>query len=317
MHAPGSAMFTRKMVVRLLLCNAFVAAWLALGFGTPAQAAEPLRIVVLGDSLVAGFNIRVVDAFPAQLERALKAKGHNVEVINAGVSGDTTAAGLDRLQWAVPENADAVIVELGANDALRGLDPATARANLDKILATLTAQKAEILVAGMKAPRNLPPSYVAAFDAIYPDLAQKYGALLYPFFIEKTALDPKLSLPDGLHPNARGVEAIVADILPKVEELIGRIKARRQVDDPALAMAPRDHGRDLASRGVFPRPRPERSRDPGAQRLALGLHRQPRQRSQQPDRDHRHRGAGRERLHRPQLPMAGSRQHEPVQRQAA
>ena len=227
MHAPGSAMFTRKMVVRLLLCNAFVAAWLALGFGTPAQAAEPLRIVVLGDSLVAGFNIRVVDAFPAQLERALKAKGHNVEVINAGVSGDTTAAGLDRLQWAVPENADAVIVELGANDALRGLDPKAAKANLEKIIKAVKAQGADVLLAGMMAPRNLGPEYVKAFDGMYPDLAKAYDCLLYPFFLDGIAMDPSLNLPDGLHPNAKGVAEATKRFLPKAEELIARVQARK------------------------------------------------------------------------------------------
>jgi acyl-CoA thioesterase-1 len=143
------------------------------------------------------------------------------------VSGDTTATGLDRIGWAIPPDVDGVILELGANDVLRGLEPAAARANLDKILARLAAQKAEVLIAGMKAPRNLPPDYVAAFDAVYPDLAQTYGALLYPFFIEKIAMNASLNLADGMHPNARGVDAIVADILPKVEELIGRIAKRR------------------------------------------------------------------------------------------
>jgi len=192
-----------------------------------ASPGKPIKIVAFGDSLTAGYMLAEADAFPAKLQKALTGKGHNVEVVNAGVSGDTTAAGLDRIAWAVPPEADGVILELGANDALRGLDPAAARANLDKILATLKAQKAEVLIAGMRAPRNLPPSYVAAFDSIFPDLAQKHGALLYPFFIEKIVMNASLNLADGIHPNARGVEAIVADILPKVEELISRIEKRR------------------------------------------------------------------------------------------
>jgi acyl-CoA thioesterase-1 len=223
MHAPGLGLMTRNMVVRLFLCNVL----LAIGLVTSARAAEPLRIVVLGDSLVAGFNIRVSDAFPAQLERALKTKGHNVEVINAGVSGDTTAAGLDRLQWAVPENADAVIVELGANDALRGLDPKAARANLEKIIKAVKAQGADVLLAGMMAPRNLGPEYVKAFDGMYPDLAKTYDTLLYPFFLDGIAMDPGYNLGDGLHPNPKGVAEITRRILPKVEELIERVRARK------------------------------------------------------------------------------------------
>ena len=196
----------------------------------PAQAqspAKPITIVALGDSLSAGFQLPVRKAFPVQLEAALKARGHTVTVINAGVSGDTTAAGLDRLAWAVPPEADAVIVQLGGNDALRGLDPKEARANLDKILTQLTADKRDLLVAGMRAPTNLPAAYRDVFDRMYPELAAKHGALLYPFFIEKTALQPKLNLADGLHPTAEGVALIVEDVLPKVEELIARVKARR------------------------------------------------------------------------------------------
>lgn len=227
MHAPGSGMITRNMVVRLLLCNAFVAAWLAIGMGGSVQAAEPIRIVVLGDSLVAGFNIRVSEAFPAQLESALKAKGHNVEVINAGVSGDTTAAGLDRLQWAVPDNADAVILELGANDALRGLDPKAAKANLEKIITSVRGKGADVLLAGMMAPRNLGPEYVKAFDGMYPELAKTYDLLLYPFFLDGIAMDPALNLGDGLHPNPKGVAEITRRFLPKAEELIARVLARK------------------------------------------------------------------------------------------
>lgn len=217
---------SRNMVLRLLLCNLLVAALLMGPAGTPARAAEPVRIVVLGDSLVAGYNIRTSEAFPAQLQKALKAKGHNVEVINAGVSGDTTSAGLDRLQWALPEKVDAVIVELGANDALRGLDPKAAKANLDKIITAVKAQGAEVLLAGMAAPRNLGAPYVQAFDGMYPELARKHGVLLYPFFLEGVAMNPALNLGDGMHPNPSGVAEITRRILPTVEKLIESVRAK-------------------------------------------------------------------------------------------
>ena len=213
-----------NMVFRVLLCN-----WLfaLLAFGAiAAPADQPLRIVVLGDSLVAGFGIKPSEAFPAQLERALKERGHAVEVINAGVSGDTTAGGLERLRWAVPEHTGAVILELGANDALRGLDPGRAKANLDKIITTLKASGAEVLLAGMLAPRNLGVTYTRAFDAIYPELAAKHGLILYPFFLEGVAMSTKLNLDDGLHPNSRGVAEITKNILPSVEQLIERVRAK-------------------------------------------------------------------------------------------
>jgi len=217
-----------NMVFGVLLCNWLIAALApALVLGASAAAAEqPLRIVVLGDSLVAGFGLKPSEAFPAQLERALKARGHAVEVINAGVSGDTTAGGLARVAWAVPERTDAVILELGANDALRGLDPARAKANLDKTISTLKAGGAEVLLAGMFAPRSLGKDYVRTFDGMYPELAKKYGLILYPFFLEGVALDAKLSLDDGMHPNARGVAEITKLILPSVEQLIERTRAK-------------------------------------------------------------------------------------------
>ena len=213
-----------NMVLRFLLCN-----WLLLVAATSTQAApgEPVRIVVFGDSLVAGFQLKASDAFPAQLERALKARGHAVEVINAGVSGDTTAGGLDRVGWAVPERTGAVILELGANDALRGLDPGRAKSNLDKIITTLKAGGAEVLLAGMLAPRNLGEGYTRAFDAIYPELAAKHGLILYPFFLDGVALMPKLNLDDGLHPNGRGVAEITKKIMPAVEQLIERARAKQ------------------------------------------------------------------------------------------
>jgi acyl-CoA thioesterase-1 len=220
-----------NMGFRVLLCN-----WLIvlLTFGAVSAAgpasketSQPLRIVVFGDSLVAGFGIKPSDAFPAQLERALKAKGHAVEVTNAGVSGDTTAGGLERVAWAVPESTNAVILELGANDALRGLDPARAKANLDGIIGKIKASGAEILLAGMMAPRNLGRDYVRAFDAIYPDLATKHGLILYPFFLDGVAMDGKLNLDDGLHPNGRGVAEITRRIMPAVEQLIERARAKQ------------------------------------------------------------------------------------------
>lgn len=196
----------------------------------PGQAwadPEPIRIVAFGDSLTAGYGLKPSEAFPAQLERALKAKGYKIEVINAGVSGDTTAAGLQRFDWAFPDNADAAIVALGANDALRGINPDEARRNLDEILNRLDARGIPVLIAGMRSPRNWGDDYVRKFDAIFPELAEKHKALLYPFLIEKVVLRPDLNLDDGMHPNAKGVAAVVEDILPEVEKLIGRVEAKR------------------------------------------------------------------------------------------
>jgi len=187
---------------------------------------EMLTVVALGDSLTAGFGLAREAAFPRQLEAALRKRGHKVRVINAGVSGDTTAAGLARLDWALGPRADAVILELGANDALRGLEPGQARANLDAILTRLREKRIPVLIAGMLAPRNLGPDYASRFDSIFPDLAKKHGALLYPFFLEGVAGKRALNLPDGLHPNARGVAVIVARILPYVEKLLARAQGR-------------------------------------------------------------------------------------------
>jgi acyl-CoA thioesterase-1 len=195
---------------------------------TPAAASDRVvRIVAFGDSLTAGFGLAPNEAFPVQLERALRARGHRVEVINAGVSGDTTAGGLERFDWAVPEGADAAIVELGANDALRGLDPARARANLDQIVQRLKARGMDVLIAGMLAPRNWGDDYARAFDSIFPDLAQQHATLLYPFFLEGVAMRAEFNLGDGIHPTGAGVAEIVRRILPTVEQLIGRVEARR------------------------------------------------------------------------------------------
>jgi acyl-CoA thioesterase-1 len=215
-----------NMVLRVLLCN-WLLVTLPLPLDAATAAARPTRIVVLGDSLVAGFQLKVSDAFPAQLERALKARGHSVEIINAGVSGDTTAGGLERLKWAIPDGTDAVILELGANDALRGLDPARAKANLDRIILSLKSDGVEVLLAGMLAPRNLGGPYSAAFDAIYPELAKQHGLLLYPFFLDGVALDGKYNLGDGIHPNGSGVAEITRRMLPLVEQLIDRLRNKR------------------------------------------------------------------------------------------
>ena len=195
--------------------------------GNPATQTSPLRIVALGDSLTAGYLLPPAEAFPAQLAAALKARGHTIEMINAGVSGDTTAAGLERFDWSVPEGTDAVILELGANDALRGIDPAVARKNLDEILLKLKARNIDVLLAGMSSPQNWGADYADDFNTIYKDLSAKYSTLLYPFFLEGIALKPELNLSDGLHPTGKGVAVIVERILPSVEALVARVAERK------------------------------------------------------------------------------------------
>jgi acyl-CoA thioesterase-1 len=191
-----------------------------------ASAAEhPLSIVALGDSLTAGYGLPANEAFPVQLQRALAAKGLAVNIVNAGVSGDTTLGGLSRLDWSVPDGTDAVILELGANDALRGFDPVVARKALDAMLRRLAERKIPVLLCGMVAPPNLGAEYGRAFNAIYPELAAQYGAILYPFFLAGVAADSKLNQRDGLHPTAAGVAMIVDKILPQVEQLIVRARA--------------------------------------------------------------------------------------------
>jgi acyl-CoA thioesterase-1 len=202
-----------------LVCGVF-APW--------AQADErPVKIVALGDSLTAGFQLAASEAFPAQLEAALRAKGLAVEIANAGVSGDTSSGGLARLDWSVPEGTDAVILELGANDMLRGVDPKVTRDALEKIIQRLKTRKIAVLLCGMLTAPNLGADYAREFDRIYPELAAANGLLLDPFFVAAIVRDPKLMLSDGLHPTAAGVAAIVTNILPKVEELIARVRADR------------------------------------------------------------------------------------------
>jgi acyl-CoA thioesterase-1 len=191
----------------------------ALVMASPASA-RTLRLVVLGDSLTAGLGLPPGKAFPDRLEAALRAKGFDVKVVNAGVSGDTAADGLARYDWAVPAGADALIVELGANDMLRGVKPDATKATLAAILDKARAAHLPALLAGMRAAPNLGPEYDHAFDAIYPALAKAYDVPLYPFFLDGVAGDPKLNQPDGLHPTAEGVEVIVRKILPSVVALI-------------------------------------------------------------------------------------------------
>lgn len=186
--------------------------------------ARPLRLVALGDSLTAGYQLGAQDAFPARLEAALRAKGHDISIENAGVSGDTASAGLERLDWSVGEGVDGVILELGANDALRGINPAITEAALDGILARLKARNIPVLIAGMRAPRNNGAAFAAAFDGIFPRLAAKYQVPLYPFFLEGIAGDKTLNLADGIHPNPEGVGVIVSRILPDIEAFITRIR---------------------------------------------------------------------------------------------
>ena len=193
----------------------------------PAAAQAPLRIVALGDSLTAGYGLPAESAFPARLEQALRSKGVAASIANAGVSGDTSSGGSARVDWSVPDGTDAVIVELGANDALRGIDPAVTRKALDEILARLKARRIAVLLCGMRAPPNMGPDYARAFDAIFPELAEKHGALLYPFFLDGVAADARLNQPDGIHPTAQGVDVIVMRIMPRIEELIARARALR------------------------------------------------------------------------------------------
>lgn len=192
-----------------------------------AETAKPIRLVALGDSLTSGYGLRQSQAFPVQLQKELKARGHDVVVSNAGVAGDTSAAGLARFDWAIGDDVDAVILELGANDALRGIDPKVTRENLQKILAKLKARGIPVLLAGMRSPANWGETYSDDFDAIFPDLAKEHALVFYPFFLEGVVLNAKLNQQDGMHPNSKGVSEIVRQIIPSVEELITKAEARR------------------------------------------------------------------------------------------
>jgi acyl-CoA thioesterase-1 len=197
-----------------------VLAGLLLTASLPA-AARVAEILAFGDSLTAGLGLPADAAFPARLEARLKAEGKLVHVVNGGVSGDTTAGGRARLDWALQDKPDIVILELGANDALRGIDPAVTRANLAAMIARIQASGAKLLLVGMRAPANFGDDYQRAFERIYPELARAHEVPLYPFFLEGVAMDPKLNQPDGIHPNEQGVAVLVDHIAPYVARLIG------------------------------------------------------------------------------------------------
>lgn len=205
---------------------------LMLGFMTVvplaarADSAKPIKLVALGDSLTAGLGLPANEAFPAKLQKALKDKGLDVDMTNAGVSGDTASGGRDRLDWSVPDGTEAVIVELGANDALRGIDPAVTRAALTEIVTRLKARGIAVMLCGMLAPPNYGSDYAAKFNAIYPDLARQFGVMLYPFYLDGVAADPKLNQPDGIHPTAAGVDIIVAKLLPMVEAFLRPLRGQ-------------------------------------------------------------------------------------------
>ncbi len=195
------------------------------GLAAPAAPAraETVRILALGDSLTAGYGLDLADTFPVRLEGALRADGLDVAVINAGVSGDTTAGGLARLGWALADRPHMAIVALGGNDALRGLDPDTTRTNLDAIVTRIETAGVRVLLAGMKAPPNLGAEYGRAFNAVFAGVAERHGVALYPFLLEGVAAVPELNQDDAIHPNARGVQIMVQGILPYVRDLIAEV----------------------------------------------------------------------------------------------
>ena len=223
-------MFVHMLVLGVLflgLAGELAIAPVALAQTPEGHVAKPIKMVVLGDSLSAGYGLPGLAAFPARLQKALKSNGIDVDMINAGVSGDTTSGGRDRLDWSVPEGTEAVIVELGANDSLRGIDPKIAREALSDIVTRLQARKISVLLCGMLAPPNYGSEYAARFNTIYPDLSKSFGVPLYPFFLEGVAADPKLNQPDGLHPTAEGVDVIVKNILPTVKAFLGAFSGQR------------------------------------------------------------------------------------------
>ncbi len=225
--AAGVERQVRSFVHMLVLGMVLIATGTAFAQTSAARETKPIKMVVLGDSLSAGLGLSASSAFPARLQKSLEAKGIAVDMINAGVSGDTTSGGRDRLDWSVPEGTEAVILELGANDALRGIDPRVTRAALTDILTRLKARKIAVLLCGMVAPPNYGSDYSARFNAIYPELAKSFGVPLYPFFLEGVATDARLNQADGLHPTAEGVDMIVKNILPTVEAFLGTISGQR------------------------------------------------------------------------------------------
>lgn len=220
-------MFFLMLAQMLVLGVGLLATGTAYAQTSAANVTKPIKMVVLGDSLSAGYGLPASAAFPVRLQKALKDKGIEVEMINAGVSGDTSSGGRDRLDWSVPEGTEAVIVELGANDALRGVDPKVTRSALSDILTKLKDRKIAVLLSGMLAPPNYGADYAARFNAIYPDLSKSFGVPLYPFFLDGVATNATLNQADGLHPTADGVDVIVKNIMPAVEAFLGALSGQR------------------------------------------------------------------------------------------
>ncbi|NVN85820.1 MAG: arylesterase [Rhodopseudomonas sp.] len=218
---------TRTIAWLLVAGVTAMAAAPAVADSAAAAPTRPIKLVVLGDSLSAGYGLPAAAAFPVRLQKALKSNGRETEIINAGVSGDTASGGLGRLDWSVPADTEAVILELGANDALRGTDPKVTRAALDEILKRLKSRNIKVLLCGMLAPPNYGADYAAQFNAIYPDLAKTYAVPLYPFFLDGVATIANLNQADGLHPTAEGVDTVVNNILPTVEAFLGTVAGQR------------------------------------------------------------------------------------------
>ncbi|CAI8385471.1 MAG: Esterase TesA [Rhodobiaceae bacterium UBA7378] len=221
--------YVRHAAISITLAFAMIFFISVVAAPSPVQASEKensVTLVALGDSLTAGFGLQPADGFTPKLEAYLRARGHNVRVVNGGVSGDTSSGGLARFDWAVPQDAHAIIIELGANDALRGINPNLTRANLTKIIEKSKDRGLSVLLAGMLAPPNLGPAYAEAFAAIYPTLAAQYDVPLYPFFLDGVAAQKSLNLADGIHPNAAGIDIIVSRIGPYAERLISNAASR-------------------------------------------------------------------------------------------
>lgn len=209
-----------KPLIRIVVFLSLVALPVSALANQNTVSGQPLAVVGFGDSLMSGFELPVQDSFPAQLEKALKDKGINVTVANAGVAGETTTDAVSRLDWSVPEGTGLVILEFGANDALRGISPEISEKNLSEVIEKLQQRKVQVILAGMLAPPNMGGDYEEKFNAIFPRLAQKYNVPLYPFFMEGVAAQKSLQLEDGMHPNTEGVAKMVEGFLPIMEKTL-------------------------------------------------------------------------------------------------